>query len=356
MLRLVGSGEDGMAAMRTEPLPAPVAWTGQTLQGACDWIDRLDDREAAELEAAASRLPDRTADWLGLTAAELPLPHLGRHIARMADELENGRGFVLLRGLDVRRPIQDVRRMYWVLGLHFGRPITQNARGELMAEVTDRGGRYGVDPHARGYTSSAEMRLHNDPSDAVALLCVRAAREGGESTIVSSMAIYNRVLEEAPEILETLYRGFHYYIRLAETADGDGPRGQVSARRDEMYIYADDRLSGGVNFQSIRSLAMVTGERLSGEEQRALDIVEAIANRPELALHLSLEPGDLLIVNNHMVLHKRTAFTDFAEPEQKRLLLRFWLNLHNGRWLPPDSAKAQARRGFPVTPVVVAGA
>ena len=113
-----------------------------------------------------------------------------------------------------------------------------------------------------------------------------------------------------------------------------------------MYVYCDGRLSGGLNFQSIRSLPQITGEPLPADELEALDLVESIADRPELALTVATRPGDLLLVNNYMVLHKRTKFDDSEDPAQKRLLLRFWLNLHNGRSIPEGTAKALNRVGF----------
>lgn len=343
------------------PVEARMAWVGATLQATSDWIDGIDAAEMAELEAAAQLLPPDPAEWLRFGREALPLPTLGPRIRGMAEELEDGRGFVLIRGLDVAMPDAAIRRWYWVIGVHFGRMVAQNARGDLIGEVADRGGRYGADPHARGYTSNAEMRFHSDGADVVSLLCVRPAARGGENSIVSTMTIYNRVLEEAPHLLPTLYEGFEYYVRLAETGDGSGPQGRPGPVRDAMYIYSEGRLSGGLNFQSVRSLPQITGVPLPTAERKALDKVEEIANRPELSITFGLQPGDLLFVNNYMVLHKRTQFVDAEDPAQKRLLLRFWLNLHNGRRIPEGTAKAINRVGFgtpqapAASPAVAAG-
>ena len=335
-----------MDEIRRTPIEPRMAWVGAELQKSEDWIDFVDAAENAELRFAASLLPGDPSEWVNYRRDRLPLPTLGPRIARMADELENGRGFVLMRGLDTSGPEDQIRRLYWVIGVHFGEFVAQNAEGDLIGEVVDRGGRYGADPHARGYTSNAEMRFHSDGADVVSLLCLRSAQQGGETSIVSTMTIYNRILEEAPHILETLYRGFRYYIRLSETASDVRRKGRVGPVRDAMYLYADGRLSGGLNFQSVRSLPQITGEPLPPEEIEALDLVESIADRPELGLNFSLGPGDLVLVNNYMVLHKRTRFTDSDEPARKRKLLRFWLNLHNGRPIPEGTAKAINRKGF----------
>ena len=55
------------------------------------------------------------------------------------------------------------------------------------------------------------MASHADGSLATDIATLRSARgNGGDNSIVSTMTIYNRILEEAPHILDTLYRGFRY--------------------------------------------------------------------------------------------------------------------------------------------------
>jgi Taurine catabolism dioxygenase TauD, TfdA family len=44
-----------------------------------------------------------------------------------------------------------------------------------------------------------------------------------------------------------------------------------------------------------------------------------------------LEPGDLQLLNNHVVIHSRTHYEDFEAPDQKRHLLRLWLAVPGGR-------------------------
>jgi len=49
---------------------------------------------------------------------------------------------------------------------------------------------------------------------------------------------------------------------------------------------------------------------------------------------MELQPGDIQLVHNHTILHDRTAFEDFVEPERKRHLLRLWVAPPNARPLP----------------------
>jgi hypothetical protein len=54
---------------------------------------------------------------------------------------------------------------------------------------------------------------------------------------------------------------------------------------------------------------------------------------------MEFQPGDMQLVHNHTVLHDRTGFEDWDEPERRRHLLRLWLACHGARPLPPVFAQ-----------------
>lgn len=337
-----------------DPIDSYRAWTGSELSQADDYANVLTESESAELLEASERLPQDPNEWILLGRDDLPLNALGERLRGMTREIESGRGFALMRGVNVDCPLDTIKRQYWILGVHLGKIVPQNSKGELMGSVTDKGSKYAEDVHARGYTSSDELTFHSDAGDAVSLLCVRPAPEGGENAIVSTMAIYNAVLKEKPHLLPTLYEGFRVYLR----EDGDGSVGDlkaraVSKRRYPVFSYYEGCLSGGVNIKSVRAVPMITGDPFSYQEQEAIDFVEEVANRRDMALNLRLGRGDLFVVNNYAVLHKRYRFVDDTDQNNRRLLLRFWINLHNGRRLAPD-VEAATRVGFGGSPVMEA--
>jgi hypothetical protein len=118
------------------------------------------------------------------------LPSLKAKLARHAEELENGRGFMVLRGLPVHRytvtPLHrytddEINTVYYGLGLHLGVPVRQNPRGDLLGVVMNVG-----DPTqktTRVYETNLYLPYHSDPSDVVGLLCVRKAKAGGVSSL-----------------------------------------------------------------------------------------------------------------------------------------------------------------------------
>ena len=52
-----------------------------------------------------------------------------------------------------------------------------------------------------------------------------------------------------------------------------------------------------------------------------------------------MESGEILLLNNWTLLHRRTAFEDYLDSARKRHLLRVWLSMPNSRPID-DSFKA----------------
>lgn len=74
--------------------------------------------------------------------------------------------------------------------------------------------------------------------------------------------------------------------------------------------------------------------RLSALQLEALDWVDRICNDPAWHLSFDMQAGDMQIGNNFSILHSRTAYVDFEAQERRRLLLRIWMTLPDGRALP----------------------
>ena len=160
-------------------------------------------------------------------------------------------------------------------------------------------------------------------------MCLRTAKSGGLSSLVSSTTIFNEIRRRRPDLLRVLLEPIET-DRRGETPEGSKPyfnipvfnyhAGLVSAIYQRQYI------------ESARRFADVPP--LTPLQIEALDLFDELANNPQLHLLMELEPGDIQLVHNHTILHDRTAFEDFPEPERKRHLLRLWLAPPNARPLP----------------------
>jgi len=308
-------------APRREPLDSPAAWTGREMAGRDDWRRVLDAAQVEELRAALAHA-DATGKPTGeLTAADFPLPTLGAEIARWRRELAGGRGFQVVSGVPVEAiGREDAERLFWCLGLHLGRPGAQNPQGDLLGHVTDTGDD-ASDPFVRLYRTRSDIAYHCDAADVVGLLCLKAARRGGASRIVSSVAVYNALLARRPDRLDRLYEPFRLDVR------NEDRKGEVRWLPIPPCRHAGGVLRTFYHSDYFRSVERYEDARLDARERELLDLYEEIAASPELYLDMELAPGDVQWLSNHVVLHARTGYEDHDDPAEKRHLLRLWLSL-----------------------------
>ncbi|MGI9285493.1 MAG: TauD/TfdA family dioxygenase [Pseudomonadales bacterium] len=303
----------------------PAAWQAEEFQGS-DWIDVLTTTQKQELIDAARALPDDESQWLKMTREDLVLPTLGQRLDQVTKHLEEGRGFAVLRGIDL--PPMDVDYAYrinWILALGLGNVIAQNTNGEVIGavqavvEASDNG----LDN--RGYVSNAELRFHCDGGDVASLLCVRQAPEGGFSSLVSMVSIQNAMARECPEHLATLYRGLHMFVRK------EGDLDSKVLPRQPLFFPQEDHVLAWINLRLMELPYESSGKPMPANERAALIALEEIAERPEQKLTFKLQPGDMLLTHNYVCMHKRSNFIDDPDPDKSRLMLRLWYSVPNGR-------------------------
>jgi hypothetical protein len=315
-------------------IAGPSAWTGAEMRRRDDWIYRLSNTEIGEIDAAVAAVRGRGLELAEITRADFPLPSFGGVLDRLRDEILNGRGFVLIRGLPVEgRPIEQNAAAYCGIGSYFGNPRSQNAKGHLLGHVRDLG-LATSDPNVRTYQTTERQHFHTDSCDIVGLLCLKTAKRGGLSSITSSMAIYNGMAKTRPDLLRRLFQPFPT-DRRGEVPEGKKPYFELPVYNDHAgylsVIYSRTYINSGQRFSDAR--------RLAPEDIEALDYFDDLANDAELRLDMELQPGDMQFLHNHTILHDRTAFEDWAEPERKRHLLRLWLAAPGARPLPPVYAE-----------------
>jgi hypothetical protein len=208
-----------MPEVLKEIVDHPSAWYGRDLVDDPSWIVRLSPAHLAEIAAAVASVARRGLAFSALTRNDFPLPTLGPCLRRWQEDVLHGRGFYVLRGLNVRDYTDEqVGTIFWAMGLYIGHAVTQNPRGDLLGHVYDHGRKYGqID--VRGYETNAHLPFHTDSGDLVGLLCLRRSRSGGLSSVVSAVTIHNEILKRHPEYLPPLYRGFHYIRREAALTD-----------------------------------------------------------------------------------------------------------------------------------------
>ena len=306
------------------------AWYGPDVTKRDDWMMPLGAAEVTEIEDATRALVARNADIAAITAREFPLPTLGPRLkARVDGEVLNGRGFLLLRGLPVERwSMQESATAFFGLGAHLGSARSQNGKGHVLGHVQDLGLDV-KDPNVRIYQTHERQTYHTDSCDIVGLLCLKTAKSGGLSALVSSTTIFNEMRKRRPDLLQLLFQP------LATDRRGEVPEGQKPYFEIPVFNWHKGYLTAIYQRQYIDSAQRFTdAPRLTAAQVEALDMFDSLANDPALNLFMEFKPGDVQLVHNHTMLHDRTGFEDWPEPERRRHLLRLWLAASGARPLP----------------------
>ena len=322
------------------------AWHPQDLHSDMSWQRTLEAGHIAELDTALEIAERKAIDWQSLSREEFPLDAMAEVLADTTQTLESGRGLVTLRGVPVERYSDaQLNTILFGMGLYLGTAVPQDFRGVLLRDITDE--RVDTDAvlghrfHARDgavfqsskarTASNGPLRFHTDRTDVVGLLCVRAAKSGGVSRIASSVTVHNEIAKRRPDLLALLYEPI-YRSRLGEEQGGEsmvyplpvfGVRdGKFTSHYSRTYVEAAQE--------------MPDVPRMSAAQWEALDLLAEVA--AEVCFETTMRPGDLQLINNHVIYHARTAYDDGENValEQRRCLKRIWLSMPNNRPLPLD--------------------
>ena len=267
----------------------------------------------------AASFPDRSAYGTGRSPAELKAAY---------EEVRAGRGFVVVRGLPLDSLDEFIAAVCEV-GKHFGNTLSQNAQGELIGHVIDASGE---DPTPRMYRSNLELRPHSDITAMIALACWQKSANGGESVVVSGVTVHDEMRKRAPQLLAPLYRGYHYH-RLGEQAPDDEA---ATPYRVPVFAIRNGQLSCRYQRTGIVGGHKELGVPLADEDVAAFNLFDEIAKAPEHRLSFFLERGEMLVLNNYTLMHARTQFKNFSEPERQRRLIRLWLDRPGFRDVPKE--------------------
>jgi hypothetical protein len=305
------------------------AWNAASFKSSADYTLRLTDEEREELTTLAKTIPDLKSAQAA-PAARFAMARLSPRLAAAYEEVRSGRGFVVLRGLPVDAfDVDQFVNAVWAIGTHFGDALSQNTSGDRVGHVVDA---TAEDATPRMYRSNLELRPHNDITAMISLACWHKSETGGASVIVSAVTVHEELCRKHPEVLPPLYRGFHYH-QVGEEAPGEPP---VTRQKVPLFAVRDGQLSS----RYLRS-NLVAGQRalempLTADEITALNTFDAVATAPENRLAFFLERGDMIVINNYTVMHARTSFKNYPEPERKRHLVRLWMDRADFRSVPAE--------------------
>ncbi|WP_424102570.1 TauD/TfdA family dioxygenase [Moorena producens] len=300
-------------------LKDPTLWSAHELLNSKYWNYHLTPAEVGEIEAAINTLKVSHSKAVSFN-------QLKKTLTAILEELENGTGTVLLKGVPVDQySEEELAEVYLILCQQMGIPIRQSnsdwdspsrEKSQFVTSI-----RAEADSSQNGKQSNDAYKLHTDRYDVLSLLCVRQARVGGENRLASAVTIYNEMQRSHPGIAEDLFQGMPWLY------DGEGGwisyptwqihKGKFTTQVSSTYPYLSQLIEGA--------------PRLTERHKEGLNLLQVIGS--QVGITLRLEPGDWLMVNNHVVYHARASWK-IESGNYDRLLLRVCFSPYNSRELP----------------------
>ncbi|BBD57038.1 TauD/TfdA family dioxygenase [Planktothrix agardhii 1806] len=317
-----------MSNQSNEDMPTLIncaaAWKGDELLNSTYWNYQLTAGEVAEIETAICCLNNTEKIFDNL---EGEFNQLSKTLANVSEELENGKGAVLLKGVPVNRcSDEEIAKVYLAMCRLLGMPIRESnsdfdspirSQTQFITYIRAEA----ADSSQEGKQSNDAFKFHTDRCDANSLLCIRQARTGGENHLASAITIYNEMCQSHPDIAEELFQEIPFFFE-GENNWTTYPlwcihKGKFTTQYSSAYV-------------SLSQL-IPDAPRLTEKQKQGLYLLQEIGLR--VGIKLRVEPGDWLITNNHFVYHSRTSWP-IEGGQYDRLLLRTWYTPFNSRELP----------------------
>lgn len=329
---------------QSSELQGDCVWKGAEMRQNDRWIKEFPAAMLDQIDAAVGKAKD--LDWRKVNRHNFMLTDDEGFFATVREELENGCGMVKMRGLDIGRYSEEqLRRVWYALGWYLGTPMYQNYFGEVMRDIRDEG--MGVGAKLYGATldssgkqflssgartlSSGQLRFHTDRCDVVGLLCVRQASEGGVSKLASSATVYNEIRKRRPDLHALLCKP------VPRSRFGEEPGGEHVVYDLPIFGVRNGKLTSHFSLTYIENAQMMPiARKLTDAEHAAIQMLMDVAE--EECFEMRFAPGDIQLLNNHVIYHGRTAFKDDESRGHSRMLMRLWLSMPNSRALPEDHA------------------
>lgn len=308
----------------------PMSWSKQT-ELPNDGVVQLPDECTAEMLDVARKLAANPLPTEVLQTSDFAMPATYAAMSRLSETLTQGNGFVVVDRIPVEQmSAHAATQLCWLLMSALGRPVAQKWDGTMVYDVTDTGRVPAPGNGIRSSKSNRGQRYHTDnafntPPEYVALFCLKPAMEGGVSGLVSMDCVYNKLLDRFPDQIERLFQPF-IFDRQREHAPED-----ILVKTRPMFELVNNDINVCLSTDLVHQAHQMSDTPLDDPSKQALDALDAVMEDPQLGKTFEFESGQIQIVNNRRIGHRRTAFTDWPDGDAKRHLVRIWLRDHGRR-------------------------
>lgn len=140
-----------------------------------------------------------------------PLPTLHADLRRLSNELHNGHGFFVIRGLPVDKYTREENLIIYAgVSAHIAPQLGRQDHkfnGEpadvVLGHIKDLSSTQNGSIGSPAYTTDKQV-FHTDSGDIVSLFALETAAEGGASKLASTWRVYNEIARTRPDLIHTL--------------------------------------------------------------------------------------------------------------------------------------------------------
>lgn len=302
-----------------QEIQSPSAWNREKIIQNPDLIYTFSSLDRKEVKLAVSDFLASGKALEKMRIEDFPLPGLKLKIKGWREVLNRGCGVQIVKGIPVEDwSPKESEIFFWGLGSHLGIPGAQDKDGQLLGHVKNISSSKEEEKKVRLYKTSAHLGYHCDAADVVGLMCLKKAKQGGTSHLVSSVSIYNEILKIRPDLIDELYSDFYLDTRDSSNENFIKiPPCRYSEGRLRTFYHAD-------YFRSVHLHSNIP--EMPQRRKELLDLYDKLSTDPAFQFTMNFVPGDIQLISNHTVIHGRTEFIDHTEEDQKRDLLRLWLS------------------------------
>ena len=249
---------------------------------------------------------------------------LKNEILEFKKKILDGFGLFIINGACLKDfSLKEKISIYTLIAEILGELIIQNIKQEKIVEIKDvgksmqTGGRY--HETKEGGSHHTDSPQWEDVPDYLSMLCVNNAKKGGTNLFLSAYTIHNRILKGRKDLLNILYEKFHFDKR------GEFKEGESSTVFEPIFKFKDGKLYFRYLRNYIDAGHDIQNQPLSESQKEALTYLDNSMLEEDMIMSYDLKPDDMVFSDNHWIVHGRTAFEDYDDPNLKRLMLRTWI-------------------------------
>jgi len=249
---------------------------------------------------------------------------LKNEILEFKKKILDGFGLFIINGACLKDfSLKEKISIYTLIAEILGELIIQNIKQEKIVEIKDvgksmqTGGRY--HETKEGGSHHTDSPQWKDVPDYLGLFCVHNAKKGGTNLFLSAYTIHNRIIKGRKDLLNILYEKFHFDKR------GEFKEGESSTVFEPIFKFKDGKLYFRYLRNYIDAGHDIQNQPLSESQKEALTYLDNSMLEEDMIMSYDLKPDDMVFSDNHWIVHGRTAFEDYDDPNLKRLMLRTWI-------------------------------